>query len=77
MVTTIWRLVDDWQSIVDFEGRQPEMRQQLRDLTGTLRGQACQHILQIGVRVMPVELCRLYQAHHRGCALSSPERARK
>lgn len=39
------------------------MRQQLADLTRPLRRQACQHVLEIGIRIMPVHAGRLDQAH--------------
>lgn len=38
------------------------MRQQLADLAGTLRGQALQHVFDVDVGVVPVELGRLDQA---------------
>ena len=41
------------------------MRQQLADLTRPLRRQACQHVLEIGIRIMPVHAGRLDQAHDR------------
>jgi hypothetical protein len=34
--------------------KMPAMRQQLADLAGALHGQACHHIAQVGVGVMPV-----------------------
>lgn len=39
------------------------MRQQLCDLTGPLRRQSLQHILEIGMRIMPVHARRLDQTH--------------
>lgn len=39
------------------------MRQQISNLTGPLRGQAHQHILEIGIRIMSIHACRLDQAH--------------
>jgi hypothetical protein len=44
--------------------RQPAMRQQFADLTVLVRGQTSQHILQIGIRVMPIEFGTLNQTHH-------------
>jgi hypothetical protein len=35
------------------------MRQQLSNLTRPLRRQACKHILQVSIRIMPIEPCRL------------------
>lgn len=39
------------------------MRQQLFDPIVRMRGQACEYVLQVGVRVMPVHLRRLDQTH--------------
>lgn len=39
------------------------MRQQLVDVSGAMCWQAREHVLQIDVRVMPVQLCRTDQAH--------------
>ena len=36
----------------------------------TRPGQARQHVLQVGIGVMPVHARRLHQAHHRGRALA-------
>lgn len=41
------------------------MRQQLADLARPLRRQACQHVLEIGIRIMSVHAGRLDQAHDR------------
>lgn len=41
------------------------MRQQMIDLTRPLRRQARENILQISVRVMPIQPRRLDQAHKR------------
>lgn len=41
------------------------MRQQFGHGVVLLRRQACQYILEIGIRVMPVEPGRLDQAHDR------------
>lgn len=46
-------------SSLGFGGRLPAMRQQVFNLTGTLRRQPWHHIFQIGVRVIPIELGRL------------------
>lgn len=40
------------------------MRQQLLNPAGPMRGQAREHILQVGIRVVPVHARRLHQAHH-------------
>ena len=45
------------------------MRQQFFNLAVLLRGQALQHILQIGIRIMPIELGALNQTHHSGGTL--------
>ena len=42
----------------------PLMRQQLLDSAVQLGRQSGEHILEVGPRVMPIELCRLQQAHH-------------
>lgn len=39
------------------------MGQQFLDAAVGLRGQPLEHVAQVGVRVMPVELGRLHQAH--------------
>jgi hypothetical protein len=41
----------------------PTMRQEVIDATGRLSRQSLQHILQVTVRVEPVELSGLYEAH--------------
>jgi hypothetical protein len=48
----------------------PLMRQQLFDSTVELRRQPGEHILEVGPRVMPIELCRLQQTHHHRGALA-------
>ena len=53
------------------------MRQQLFNLAVLVRGQARQHILQISIWIMPIELGALNQAHHRSGALPGPQRPRK
>ena len=40
------------------------MRQQFFDLAVLVRRQTSQHIFQIGIRIMPVELGALNQTHH-------------
>ena len=55
------------------DARPPAMRQQLLDPAGRLRRQPCQHVLEVCIRVMPVELGRLNQAHHRCGTLSRPQ----
>ena len=42
----------------------PLMRQQLLDPAVQLGRQPAENVLEVGKRVMPVELCRLQQAHH-------------
>ena len=54
------------------------MRQQLVDLSCRLCRQPGQYVLEIGVRLEPVQFGRVQQqTHHGGRALASPERARK
>lgn len=45
-------------------GRLPPVGQQLLDPAVQLRGQAREDVLQVGPRLVPVELGRLQQAHH-------------
>lgn len=47
------------------------MRQQLADLTRPLRRQSCQHILEVGIRIMSVHAGRLDQTHDRRRALTA------
>lgn len=47
------------------------MRQQLADFTGPLHRQPCQHVLEIGIRIMPVHAGRLDQAHDRRRAFAA------
>lgn len=51
------------------------MRQQFFDLAVLLRRQASQHIFQVGIRIMPIELGALNQAHHRSGALARTQGA--
>lgn len=41
------------------------MRKQLSDLASSLRRQAHQHILEVSIRIMPIDTRRLDQAHDR------------
>ena len=50
------------------------MWQQFFDLAVFLRRQASQHIFQVGIGIMPIELGALNQAHHRSRALPRPQR---
>ena len=45
------------------------MRQQLIDLTRLLRRQPREHILEICIRIMPIDARRLDQTHDRRCPL--------
>lgn len=48
-------------------GGTPVVRQQLREIALLERRQTLEHVLQVGPRIVPVELCRFDQAeHHRG-----------
>lgn len=51
------------------------MRQQFTVAAGRLRGQAFEHVTQLGIRVMPVHACRVDQAHDRGGALARAQAA--
>ncbi|AFG39182.1 Phospholipase D/Transphosphatidylase [Escherichia coli P12b] len=57
--------------------RMPPMRQQLCNLTSSLRRQPSQHILEIGIRIVPIITGRLDQTHDRSSALehANPRRA--
>ncbi len=46
-------------------GKHPLMRQQLLDLAGSLRRKPLQHILEIGIGIMPIDASRLDQTHDR------------
>lgn len=46
------------------------MRQQLVDSTGWLRGQPLEDVLQVCVRILPIEARRVHQTHHRSGALA-------
>ena len=48
----------------------PVVGQQVFDPAVELRGQSCQHILEVGPRVMPAQLGTLQQAHHDRGALA-------
>ena len=53
------------------------MRQQLANLTRPLRRQPRQHILQIGIQVMPIHPSRLDQTHDRRRLLATAQRPGK
>ena len=53
------------------------MRQQLPDLTGPLCRQPRQHILEIGIRIMPIHARRLDQAHDRRGPFATAQRPGK
>ena len=46
------------------------MWQQCRDVAGLVGRQSREDVLQIGVRVVAVKLCRPYEAHDGGSALA-------
>lgn len=46
------------------------MRQQQADVASRMRLQACQHILQVAIRVVPIKLGRLDEAHDRRSSLT-------
>lgn len=49
----------------------PRMRQQRSNFTRPLRRQARQHILQIGIRIVPIVPGRLDQTHDRSGAFTA------
>ena len=51
------------------------MRQEFGDQMVFVRGQALQHVFEIGVGVVPVEPGALNQAHDRSRTLAGPQRA--
>ncbi len=51
------------------------MRQQVFDTAGGLGRQAFEHVAQVSVGVVPVELGRLHETHDRGSALASAQAA--
>ena len=53
------------------------MRQQFSNTAGGLSGQACEDILQIGIRIMPIELGGLNQRHDDCGPLARSQRACK
>lgn len=53
------------------------MRQQLVDPAGGVGGQPIQHVLEVRVGLVPVDPCRVQQAHDRGRALARTQAARE
>lgn len=53
------------------------MRQQFFETARGLRGQALEHILEVAIWIVAVELCELDQAHDGGGALSGTQRTRE
>ena len=53
------------------------MRQEFGDQMVFVRGQALQHVFEIGVGVVPIEPGALNQAHDRSRTLAGPQRARE
>ena len=51
----------------------PAVRQQFFDLAILVCGQVSQHIPQVGIRIMSIELGALDQTHHRSSALPGPQ----
>lgn len=51
------------------------MRQQFLDPTGRLRGQPLQHVLEVGVRIVAIDVGRVHQAHD-GCGPLPPQAGR-
>ena len=46
------------------------MRQEFVNAAGHVRGQALQAVLEVGVRIVAAQACRLHQTHHDGDALA-------
>jgi DNA helicase-2/ATP-dependent DNA helicase PcrA len=57
--------------------RLPAVWQQFPDATVHMRWQSCQHVPQIGPRVMAMQPCGLQQAHHDGRSLTRQFAARE
>ena len=55
----------------------PAMRQEFSDQIVFLRGQMLQHIFEIGVEVMPVQIGALNQTHDRIRTLAGPQGTHK
>ncbi len=51
--------------------RLPAMWQEIVNSAVQVRGQALQDVLEVGMRVVAAQACRLHQAHHDGGALTS------
>jgi hypothetical protein len=59
-----------WRSLRTLCGRSPAVRQQFFDSTVQVRGQPGEDILQVSLRLVPIELGGLKQAHHGGGPLA-------
>ena len=57
--------------------RLPAVRQEFCDQMVFVRGQALQHIFEIGIGVVPIEPGALNQAHDRSRPLACPQRTRE
>ena len=55
----------------------PAVRKQILDLAVLLGWQPGENVLYVGIRVMPIDLGALNQAHHGGGTLACPQRSRK
>ena len=53
------------------------MRLQFLDAAVRLRGQTREHVLEVEVRIVPIELGRLHQTHDRSGALACLQTSRK
>ena len=51
----------------------PVVRKQFINSAVLLRRKSCQHIFQIGIRIVPIQFSRLDQDHHRSSALSTSQ----
>ncbi len=56
-------LVSVSERALHLAGGYPVVRQQLDQSAGLLRRQSCEHILEIGIRIMPIHARRLDHAH--------------
>jgi len=62
---------------VNGASRTQAMRQEFSDTSSRVRGQPLQDIAEVSVRVMPVELCRVHQAHDGCCPLARAQASRE
>lgn len=63
LVKVIGVVINVSERALHLAGGYPVVRQQLDQSAGLLRRQSCEHILEIGIRIMPIHARRLDQAH--------------